>query len=111
MEKTELYEYCVQRDLIDPSTYVGDMSGCAQKSVLPCFTEKEKRIRYNIYLLGAFIAKLPCPLDKIAQPLIKVIPPNALFKKISDWLYKYYIKNKIFSLPGEKIPGRGLVEG
>lgn len=106
IKKTELYDYCVERKLINPSTYVGDMSGCTRKSTLPCFTEKEKRVRYNIYLLGSFIAKLPYPLDKVALLLIKVIPPNALFKKINDWLYSYYLGNKIFKLPGEKIEGR-----
>lgn len=106
MEKTELYDYCVQHGLIDPSTYIGDMSGCAEESALSCFTEKEKDIRYNIYLLGALIAKLPCPLDKVALSLIKVVPPNAFFKKINSYLYDYYIKNKIFKLPGDyqKVP-------
>jgi len=108
MEKTELYDYCVQRGLIEPSSYVGDMSGGSRKSVLSCFTEKEKNIRYNIYLLGAFIAKLPYPLDKVALSLIKVIPPNTLFKNINNYIYKHYIKNKIFKLPGEKITGREL---
>ena len=106
MEKTELYNYCVQRGLIDPS-YIGDMSGCSQRSTLP-FPEKEKNIRYNIYLLGAFITKLPYPLDKAALSLIKVIPPNTLFKNINNYIYRHYIKNKIFKLPGEKITGREL---
>jgi len=99
MGKTELYDYCVQQGLINPSTYRGDMSGCSEKSALSCFTEKEKNIRYNVYLLGALIAKLPYPLDKVALFLIKVIQPNISFKKINDYLYDYYIKNKIFKLP------------
>ncbi len=108
MEKTELYDYCVQQGLIDPSTYQGDMSGCAEKSVLSCFTEKEKNVRYNIYLLGALIAKLPYPLDKVALFLIKVIPPNIFFKKINDYLYRYYIENKIFKLPKDYQKGPRL---
>ena len=75
------------------------MSGCSEKSALSCFTEKEKNIRYNVYLLGALIAKLPYPLDKVALFLIKVIQANIFFKKINDYLYDYYIKNKIFKLP------------
>jgi len=109
MVKTDLYNYCVERGLINPSTYISDMSGVSERSVLP-FTEKEKNIRYNIYLLGAFIAKLPYPLDKVALSLIKVIPPHTLFKKINNWLYRYYIKNKIFKLSGEKIPGREFLK-
>lgn len=99
MEKTELYDYCVQRGLIDSSTYQGDMSGCSEKSVLSCFTEKEKNVRYNVYLLGALIAKLPHPLDKVALSLIKPIPPNKSFIKIHDYLMNYYQTNKIFKLP------------
>lgn len=96
MEKTALYDYCVQRGLIDPTTYHGDMSGCTERSTLPCFTEKEKDTRYNIFLLGALAAKLPYPLDKVALFLIKVIPPNRLFKKLNDYLHYYYLENKIF---------------
>ena len=99
MEKTELYNYCVRQGLIDPSYYQGDMSGCSEKSTLSCFTEKEKNIRFNIYLLGALIAKLPYPLDKAALFLTKVIPPNAFFMKINNLLYQYYITNEIFKLP------------
>ncbi len=96
---TELYNYCVERNLIDPSTYQGDMTGCSQKSALPCFSGKEKDVRHNIYFLGAVIAKLPFPLDKIAVWMIKIIPPNRLFGKIRSVLYDYYITYRIFKLP------------
>ncbi len=99
MEKTELYDYCVRQGLIDPSIYVGDMSGIAEKSTLPCFTEKEKNIRYNILLLGALVAKLPYPLDKVALFLLQVIRPNILFRKIYEFFLHYYETNKIFKLP------------
>ena len=99
MKGTELYGYCVQRNFIDISSYQSDMTGCSEKSVLSCFDEKEKNIRYNIYLLGAVIAKLPFPLDKIAVWLIKVVPPNKIFRKIRTCVYEYYIRNKIFKLP------------
>lgn len=99
MKGTELYDYCVQRNFIDTSSYQGDMTGCSEKSVLSCFDEKEKKIRYNTYLLGAVIAKLPFPLDKIAVWLIKVVPPNNIFRKIRTCVYEYYIRNRIFKLP------------
>jgi len=98
MEKTKLYDYCVQQGLID-SSYKGDMNDCVEKSTLSCFTEKEKNVRYNIFLLGALIAKLPWPLYKVALFLIKVIQPNILFKKIHDRLLDYYLTNKIYELP------------
>lgn len=107
MEKTELYNYCVERGLIDPSTYKGDMSGLAKRSTLSCFTEKEKNVRHNIFLLGALVTKLPYPIDQVALFLIKVIPPNKFFRKIYDYLFEYYIKNKIFKLPEDYQKGSG----
>ncbi len=98
MKGTQLYQYCVEKSLIDPFVYQGDMTGCSLRPALPCFTEKEKDIRYNIYLVGALIAKLPFPLDKIAVWLIRIVPPNKFFKKIRSCLYNYYISNKIFKL-------------
>lgn len=95
---TELYRYCVEKGLIDPSLHQGDMAGCSLRPTMSCFTEKEKDIRYNIYLVGALIAKLPFPLDKIAIWLIRVVPPNKLFMKIRSCLLNYYISNKIFKL-------------
>ncbi len=98
MKGTQLYQYCVEKNLIDPSVYQGDMTGCSLRPTLPCFTEKEKDIRYNIYLVGALIAKLPFPLNKIAIWLIKIVPPNKFFKTIHSCLYNYYISNRIFKL-------------
>lgn len=103
MEKTELWDYCVERGLIDPATYQGDWSGCMEKSSLSCFTEKDKKVRYNIFLLGALISKLPFPLDTMATFLIKVIPPNLLFKKINNFIHYYYIENRIFKLPKDNL--------
>lgn len=98
MKGTELYNYCAEKHIIDPIIHKGDMAGCSEKTTLSCFTEKEKNIRYNIYLLGALISKLPGPLYKLAIVLIKVIPPNILFKKIRKSFYQYNIMNKIFKL-------------
>lgn len=99
IEKTELYDYCIKNELIDPINHKSDMTGCTEKSTLPCFTEKEKNIRYNIFLLGAVISKLPYPLYKLAMVLIRIVPPNILFKKIRKHFYEYNIMNKIFKLP------------
>lgn len=102
MKGTELYNYCVKRGIIDISTHKNDMNGCTERSTLNCFTEKEKDVRFNIFLLGALISKLPYPLVNIAIFLIKIIPPNRFFRKIRGYLYGYYIANKIFLLPGVK---------
>jgi radical SAM superfamily enzyme YgiQ (UPF0313 family) len=96
---TELYDYCIDNNLIDVSNHKSDMAGCTQKSALLCFDEKQKNIRYNIYLVGALISKLPFPLDHVAVMLIKVIYPNRFFLYLRQKLYQYYIENKIFKLP------------
>ncbi|MFC1521983.1 B12-binding domain-containing radical SAM protein [Elusimicrobiota bacterium] len=96
MERTDLYDYCVERNILDFNAHYGDMSGCLNRSALTCFSEKEKDIRYNIYLLGSLIPKLPYPLDRLAIAMIKVIPPNAVFKKIHYLVYGYYISHRIF---------------
>ena len=103
IEKTELWGYCVKRGLIDPATYRGDMSGCMERSALSCFTEKEKDIRYNIFLLGALTSKLPFPLDRLAKLVMKVFPPNRLFRKINQLVHYYYIENKIFKLTKDNL--------
>jgi len=99
MKGTELYDYCARYNFVDASCYQGDMSECSEKSVLSCFDDRDKNIRHNIYSLGAVIAKLPFPLDKIALSMIKVVPPNNIFKSIRSHVYDYYIANKIFKLP------------
>jgi radical SAM superfamily enzyme YgiQ (UPF0313 family) len=98
MEGTVLYDYCVNAKMIDPENHISDMTGCTEQSTLKCFSEKEKKVRFNIYLLGAVIAKLPFPLGKLALCLIKLIPPNPVFRKIREVFYQYSIENKIFKL-------------
>jgi len=96
MEGTRLYDYSVEHDYIDSLTHAGDMTGVDDKSTLDCFSEKEKNVRFNIYLLGALIAKLPYPLDSIMIFVIKVIPPNQLFRRMRQLAFNYYIENRIF---------------
>jgi anaerobic magnesium-protoporphyrin IX monomethyl ester cyclase len=92
---TELYDYCVDKSIIDPLTHKGDLTGCSQMSILN-FPLKERQIRYNIFLLGALISKLP--FYKLAIEIIKIVPPNALFRLIRRLYYQYNITKKIFKL-------------
>lgn len=98
MQGTELYEYSVTHNLLNIESHHSDLTGCSERSTLTCFSEKDKDIRFNIFLLGALICKLPFPLDLLAIQVIKVIPPNALFKKLRQKVFTYYIENKIFRL-------------
>ena len=98
MKGTRLYDHCLENALIDPHTHKSDMTGCWTKSALNCFSRKEKNIRYNIYLLGALIAKLPQWLVAPAVGLIRLTPPNRLFVMFRNWFYRYSIENKIFKV-------------
>ena len=98
LKGTDLYTYCTDRHLIDPRTHKNDMTGCTRPSTLACFSPWEKAVRYNIYLLGAVIAKLPRPLFDLALLLIRVSPPNPVFQWIRKGFHKYNIENRIFKL-------------
>ncbi|MDD2850945.1 MAG: radical SAM protein [Desulfuromonadaceae bacterium] len=103
MKGTELYDYCVTHKYIDPENHNYDMSGCYERSTLKCFSEKEKNIRYNVFLMGGIISKLPSPLHELAIQLIKVVPPNLLFKKMHYLFDQYYLTRKIFNFTKETI--------
>jgi len=97
MKGTELYDYSLSKNYINPIGYKSDMDNTSL-SKLSCFTLKDKKNRYNIYLLGALISKLPYFLINPAILLIKIIPPNKIFNKIRQIYYNYNINNKIFKI-------------
>jgi len=97
MKGTQLYKYCVERGYLPPD-HKSDMSGCWGKTDLLCFSRRERDIRYNVFLLGAIVSKLPFPFCDLGMLIIKKVPPNRFFRKIRDVMYKYYIENKIFEL-------------
>ena len=103
MKGTELYDYSVSEKYIDPGNHNYDMSGCYERSTLLCFSEKEKDIRYNVFLLGGIISKLPSPFNDIAIQIIKVVPPNMLFKKIHYLFDYYYLTRQIFNFKKDAI--------
>ena len=98
MEGTALYDRAVSHGLIDPGAHRSDMTNCHEKSLLNSFTDHEKSVQLNIYLLGAIAAKLPRPLDKLLVAVMKLVPPNRLFRFIRQRFYQYSIENVIFRL-------------
>ena len=98
LKGTDLYTYCKEHKLIDPVTHKNDMAGCTLPSTLSCFSPRDRAVRYNIYLVGAVIAKLPRPLFDLGLLLIRIVPPNPFFKWIRRRFYKYNIENRIFKL-------------
>jgi anaerobic magnesium-protoporphyrin IX monomethyl ester cyclase len=95
---TRLYDQVVSRNLIDPPNYSQDMTGCSRRSQLSCFSDKEKDIRYNIFLLGPLVSRLPTPLRQLGRLAIKHTPPNDLYLAIRQWYYTHSIENTIFKL-------------
>ena len=94
---TDLFEYCVRNNLVD-SSHEG-FKTIYEKSVLSCFTNREKNIQRNICLVGSLISKLPFPFYRIAIWLIKIIPPNKGFEKLNKWFHKYNAGHNIYNLP------------
>lgn len=97
IKNTSLFDYCVSNNYIDED-YDGNVGDSEYKSPLNCFSVKERNIRYNIFCLGAFAAKLPYPFYKVLLFVIKNIPSNSLFKKIHDKYLRYSRENKIFRI-------------
>lgn len=102
MMGTKLWDIAVERKLIDPEFYVGDMTGCSRPSELNCFSEREKTIRYNILLLGSFVSRLPQPFYFIGLNVIKFFPSLPVFKCIQKKWHSYNISNRIFRLSENK---------
>ncbi len=95
MKGTALHDFCVDNGYIDPD-YDGDLSGTSEKSVLKCFSEEEKDVRLNVFLLGPILARLPALLSRLGIFLILHSKPNRLYRAIRDRYYKYSIENTIF---------------
>jgi anaerobic magnesium-protoporphyrin IX monomethyl ester cyclase len=97
MKGTALHKISVEKGFISPD-YEGDLSGTSQRSVLNCFSAKEKDIQLNIFLLGAIVAKMPAPLHRLGIAIIKRVPPNRLFRTVRQTFYRYAIENLIFKV-------------
>jgi len=98
MRGTKLYEHCVDKGYIDKS-FSGDFIQGFERSPLSCFSSKDKDIRYNIFLLGSLVAKLPGCLYGLGMWVITHVKPNRLFEWIRNVVYKYHIENKVYLIP------------
>lgn len=79
LPKTELFEICKAKDFFDEkeiSSY-----GFTKRSILNCFTDKEKNAQINISTLGPLAVKHPYLRNLIMNHLI-YFKYNSLFKKI-----------------------------
>jgi radical SAM superfamily enzyme YgiQ (UPF0313 family) len=85
---TELTEYAVKTGCID--TKIDFSSHFQAKSVLTCYTEKEKTIQVNIMYLGTIFATLPESLEFIFRLLIKLpLSPVYFLMTKTFWMYRF----------------------
>lgn len=99
MKGTALHDYAVEHEYIDPE-FDDDLSGASKKSQLKCFSEREKNIRYNIFLLGPILISAPSLLYHFGMFIIKHTKPNRFYKAIRDRFYMYSIERRIFRVRG-----------
>lgn len=97
LKGTDLYKYCEEKKLL-PSKIEVTKNLVEVKSQLNIFTDKQKDIQYNIFLLGAILSKFPIWLINIGKLIIKLVPSNFIFKKIRKLFLNYNLRNKIYKI-------------
>jgi anaerobic magnesium-protoporphyrin IX monomethyl ester cyclase len=110
LKGTALYDYALEHGLVDPATHTNDMAGCTRMSTLRGWSLRDRQTRYNIFLVGAIIAKLPFPLDWLATQAIKRVPPNGLFTRLRQAYYRDSIENRIFNLHWREKQPSGTIQ-
>jgi anaerobic magnesium-protoporphyrin IX monomethyl ester cyclase len=93
---TALGEYCQKNGLYRTDAEFKDMHmSYHDQSPLNCFSEMEKRMQYNLTLLGTVAVKFPSLRNLIVNHLIKM-PPNPLYffafylAKTTDYMRNVY---------------------
>jgi len=102
MRGTKLWDIVEARGYVDPETFIADMTGIARPSELSCFSDREKQVRFNIYLIGSIVAKLPRPFYDLGLLLIKSLPPNPLFRWAQRKWFAYSISKNVFKFDKAK---------
>lgn len=94
---TELREICLQKNLIPKTDKPVFPRSVTDRSMLNCFTEKEKDIQKNILLLGTLTngSRL---LRKIILKWLIYLPPNKIYFYISFIVRNYYHYRYIWPL-------------
>jgi len=74
------------------------MTGIREKSPYLNLSKREVDIRYNIFLLGPILTRLPNPIRFLGKIVIKLVPPNILFEKIRLIYFNYMMEHGIYKL-------------
>jgi radical SAM superfamily enzyme YgiQ (UPF0313 family) len=95
---TKLYDYVTSHGMVDLTDYSQDLFGFGKPSQLIIFSQKEKDIRYNVYLLGGVASHLPNPFRWFVKMVIKHTKPNDFYMWIRKVHMKWYFEKGIFNL-------------
>jgi radical SAM superfamily enzyme YgiQ (UPF0313 family) len=90
---TELTNYAVQTGMLDCTSI--DFHMYRHKTILNCYTEKEKDIMLRLAYLGTFF----CFLPGWCQPLLRVmvrLPLSGLYSLLNSLLLSYLLSSRIF---------------
>lgn len=95
---TQLHRYCRQKKWLPKTKRPVFPRSTTDRSMLNCFTEKEKDIQRNIMLLGPLANGSPW-LRKIILKWLIYLPPNKLFFYLSFLVRNYYNYCHIWPMP------------
>jgi len=90
---TELTNYAVQEGLLDPKNV--EFHVYRSKTLLNCYTEKEKNMMIRLAYLGTFFQFLP----EWCQPFLKVmvrLPLTGLYSFLNSFFISYLLSSRIF---------------
>lgn len=95
---TALHQYCLDKGYIPKTKKPIFPRSTTDRSMLSCFTEKEKDIQRNIMLLGT-LANGSKLLRKIILKWLIYLPPNQAFFYLSFLVRNYYNYRYIWPMP------------
>jgi radical SAM superfamily enzyme YgiQ (UPF0313 family) len=94
---TELNQYCLDKNYLPKAKKIEFPRSTTDRSMLNCFSEKEKDIQRNILLLGA-LANNNKVFRFIIMRWLIYLPPNQLFFYLSFLVRNYYLYRHIYPL-------------
>jgi len=95
--RTDLGELCVKNKWFDGDMSKIDMYGFTHRSILSCFTEREKNAQVNISLLGPLVVRHPSLRNIVINHLI-YLPTNKLFNQIYTIEKMMVYPSKVYKL-------------
>jgi len=70
-------------------------------SVLNGFSSFRKRVSYNVFLFGDYLAKIPFPFRWVGYALLFLLPNLSISRKLRDFGFQNAVSNTIYKLERE----------